>query len=169
MNRRSMFAAALGALVTQALLVMACQGPHRAPTAPIAPPPSGGSPDAEVAAFVDLVNDHRGSIGATALIWDDRVAQVALAHSQDMATRGFFSHTNPDGLSPFDRLSAAGISYTTAGENIAYGFSSATSVYQAWMGSSGHRANIENPAYTHHGVGRYGTYWTHLFITPTSP
>ena len=170
MSRASTFAAfAGGPLALGALLLAACQDPHGALTAPITPPPGGGPNDAEVVAFVDLVNTHRQSLGAAALIWDARAAQVALAHSQDMATRGFFSHVNPDGLGPFDRLTAAGISYTTAGENIAYGFSTGAAVYEAWMASAGHRANIENAAYTHHGVGRYGTYWTHVFFTPPAP
>jgi uncharacterized protein YkwD len=81
-----------------------------------------------------------------------------------MVARGFFSHTNPDGLSPFDRLNAAGVDFTAAGENIAYGYPSASAVLSAWLGSSGHRANIENGNYTHHGVGLEGTHWTHVFI-----
>jgi len=94
---------------------------------------------------------------------------VAQAHSQDMVDRGFFSHTNPDGESPFDRLAEAGIAYAAAGENIAYGYSTASSVLAAWLGSSGHRANIEYAGYTHHGVGLVGTYWTHVFLRPSTP
>lgn len=129
---------------------------------PESPPPVSVAP--EVAEFVELVNAHRTSMGLDALTWDDQVAAVAQAHSEDMVARGFFSHTNPDGESPFDRLTAAGITYLSAGENIAYGYPTASSVLAAWLGSSGHRANIENSNYTHHGVGLEGTLWTHVFI-----
>jgi uncharacterized protein YkwD len=139
---------------------------------PAAPPPPGPEPPAlvspAVAEFVDLVNAHRTSMGLAQLTWDAEVAAVAQAHSQDMVARGFFSHTNPDGESPFDRLRAAGIAYSAAGENIAYGYPTPASVLAAWLGSDGHRANIENANYTHHGVGLAGTDWTHLFIrSPT--
>ena len=135
--------------------------------APTSPVPAAANPSPpDVAAFAGLVNAHRQSLGRAALVWDPAAAAVALAHSEDMATRGFFSHVNPEGASPFDRMSAAGIQYMRAGENIAYGFSSAGSVFEAWMASPGHRGNIENAGYTHHGVGRHGTYWTHIFFTP---
>lgn len=129
---------------------------------PEPPPPVSVVP--EVAEFVDLMNAHRTSMGLNPLVWDDQVAAVAQAHSEDMVARQFFSHTNLDGESPFDRLTAAGITYLSAGENIAYGYPTAESVLAAWLGSSGHRANIENPNYTHHGVGLEGTHWTHVFI-----
>jgi uncharacterized protein YkwD len=83
-----------------------------------------------------------------------------------MVARDFFSHTNPDGDSPWDRLSAAGISFSRAAENIAWGYTSAEAVLSGWLGSPGHRANIENCALTHHGVGLADWHWTHLFVTP---
>jgi len=164
----------LGLLVLSALAIVSCQDDARMPTAPSpsptpTPSPSPTPTDAEVVAFVDLANAQRVSLGRRALVWNAVAAQVALAHSQDMATRSFFSHVNPDGQTPFDRMTAAGITFTTAGENIAWGFSTGQSVFDAWMASPGHRGNIENAAYTHHGVGRYGTYWTHVFFTPPSP
>lgn len=115
---------------------------------------------------MEQVNAHRESIGCPALLWNTAVAAVAQAHSEDMVAREFFSHTNPDGQSPFDRLAEAGIAYSAAAENIAYGYPTAESVLAAWLGSPGHRANIENCALTEHGVGLDGTYWTHVFIRP---
>jgi uncharacterized protein YkwD len=152
------------------LLLLALLGCREGTDLPAAPPvaPAGPS-DPQVAAFVSLVNEHRRAIGAPILTWDDRAAAVALAHSQDMEARGYFSHTTPEGLSPFDRMRAAGITFTAAAENIAWGYASAGAVYQGWMSSPGHRANLENAVYTHHGVGRSGTYWTHVFFTPPSP
>ncbi|HEY7728030.1 MAG TPA: CAP domain-containing protein, partial [Candidatus Eisenbacteria bacterium] len=102
------------------------------------------------------------------LTWDPRVAAVAEGHSRDMVDRSYFSHVSPDGETPWDRLAAAGISYSAAGENIAYGYPTGSAVLAAWLGSPGHRANIENPSFTRHGVGLVGTYWTHVFIRPVS-
>lgn len=122
--------------------------------------------DPEVGSFVEQMNAHRESVGCTPLVWNREVAAVATAHSQDMVDRAFFSHENPDGDSPFDRLRNAGIGFSRGAENIAYGYPTGTAVLDAWLNSSGHRGNIENCALTQHGVGLVGTHWTHLFITP---
>lgn len=81
-----------------------------------------------------------------------------------MKDRQFFAHDNPDGQTPFDRMSAAGISYESAGENIARGQKTGGAVFTAWNNRSGHKANIENSGYTHHGLGYIedGHYWTHV-------
>lgn len=130
-------------------------------------PTSPGVPnelDPEVAAFVAAMNDHRLDEGCGALEWDSEVAAVAHAHSADMVDRGYFAHTNPDGDSPGDRLSDAGIAVSGWAENIAAGHSSGESVLAAWLNSTGHRNNIENCTFTHHGVGLEGMHWTHVFI-----
>lgn len=118
---------------------------------------------------LELVNVERAKHSLSALSWSDELAKVARAHSQDMLSRNFFSHTNPDGKSPFDRIKASGISYRSAGENIAAGQRTPEEVVEAWMNSDGHRANILNSSYTKLGVGyvsgngAYGTYWTQNF------
>jgi uncharacterized protein YkwD len=118
----------------------------------------------EVLALRRLVDRHRSRIGRAPLIWDDRLAEVARKHSRDMARRGFFSHVNPDGIDPFERLSAAGIPYRAAAENIAEGQTSGREVLEDWLESPGHRRNLDDAAYTHHGIGRYGNHWTHVFV-----
>ena len=128
--------------------------------------PLGPDFDPAVVAFVDLMNDHRATVGCPGLTWNSAVAEVAQAHSQDMVDRQFFAHENPDSLSPFERLSAAGITYSRGAENIAWGYPSADAVLAGWLGSPGHKANLENCALTEHGVGLVETHWTHLFITP---
>ncbi len=115
-----------------------------------------------------LTNQARVSSGLPALQCDLALADVARAHSEDMARRNFFSHTNPEGEQPWDRMRRQGIAdFSTAGENIAYGYSSPSEVHSVWMNSSGHRANILSRNYTHIGVGAYndnGTlYWTQVF------
>lgn len=121
---------------------------------------------ADVEQFVTFMNGHRASVGCGPLTWMSEVTEVALSHSQDMLQRDFFDHVNPDGASPFDRLRAAGVDYSIAAENIAWGYVSAESVLDAWIDSPGHRANLENCDLTHHGVGLSETHWTHMFVTP---
>ena len=146
--------------------------PTAVPTAePTAAPTQQPSTEAELErAVFDLVNQERAKNGLDALKWAEDLAAVARAHSADMINRGFFSHTNPDGQSPFDRLKNAGISYKSAAENIAYGQRSAEAVMNSWMNSSGHRANILNKNLKEIGVGAVknsnGTiYWTQVFVT----
>jgi len=89
---------------------------------------------------------------------------AARNHSLDMATRGFFDHTNPDGDGPGERLEAAGFSGFGWGENIAWGQRTPQQVVDGWMGSDGHCRNIMNPDFTEIGVGYHGAnYWTQTF------
>jgi len=112
----------------------------------------------------DLVNEERAKQGLNALEWHTDLAAIARRHSQDMAERNFFSHDNPDGLSPFDRMTQNGITYSWAAENIAQGQRTPKEVMQTWMNSPGHKANILNENLTHLGVGFYNYYWTEKFI-----
>ena len=91
---------------------------------------------------------------------------MARYKSQDMADNRYFSHTSPTYGSPFQMIKAFGLSYRTAGENIAMGYSTPQAVVDGWMNSSGHRANILNASYTQIGVGYVvqGHYWTQMFI-----
>ncbi|MEM7414647.1 MAG: CAP domain-containing protein [Gemmatimonadota bacterium] len=122
------------------------------------------NPDVEQ--FVQLMNAHRQSVGCEPLGWNPVAADVAREHSQDMIDRSYFAHDNPDGHSPFDRMASAGLTYSRAAENIAYGYPTAEAVLDGWLNSPGHRRNIENCNLTEHGVGLVGTHWTHVFLTP---
>jgi uncharacterized protein YkwD len=132
-----------------------------------APARTTGPTDREVASFVKLMNAHRRSLGLSPLIWDSRLAAVAKAHSRDMLERDYFSHTTPEGHTTWDRLADRGVTYSRAGENIAWGQTTGREVLTGWLNSPHHRENIERGSYTHHGVGKVGTYWTHVFIRPT--
>lgn len=106
-----------------------------------------------------------------ALTWDATLAEVAAAHSRDMAAKNYFSHTSKSGASPFDRMKRAGYRYDYAGENIAAGFASPKSVVNGWLKSAGHCRNIMNRNFTELGVGYatggyYGSYWTQDFGNP---
>lgn len=135
------------------------------PAAAPAPAPASGATAVE-AEVLAIVNQERAAAGCGPVADDAGLRSVARAHSADMATRGFFSHTNPDGQSPWDRAGAAGISHA-GGENIARGQADAASVMNAWMTSPGHRANILNCEFTTLGVGVHegtgGPWWTQLF------
>lgn len=133
-------------------------------------PDSDVQTDLEYArAVLNLVNKERTSRGLSALILDEGLSNVAQKHSKDMAENNYFSHTNLAGESPFDRIKKAGISYRTAGENIAAGQKTPEAVVSSWMNSEGHRKNILNASFNKMGLGYvtansgYKTYWTQVF------
>lgn len=108
---------------------------------------------------------------ANPLTANSLLRSAAQAHSQDMADNNYFDHTNRQGQSPFDRMTAAGYTYWAAGENIAAGQPTPAAVVQGWLNSPGHCANLMNANFTELGVGvatggRYGIYWTQNFGTP---
>ena len=115
---------------------------------------------------VELTNVERSKNGLSALQVDVNLSKVAREKSSDMQRNNYFSHTSPTYGSPFDMMKKFGITYRTAGENIAMGQRTPEEVVQAWMNSEGHRANILNANYTHIGVGyvENGNYWTQQFI-----
>lgn len=100
----------------------------------------------------DLMNADRIANGLPALKLNMSVVKVARAHGQDMINRNYFAHENLDGLSPFDRMAAAGIQYGYAGENLAIN-RSVDLAEKAFMNSPGHRSNILNSKYTEVGIG----------------
>ncbi|MBQ8141183.1 MAG: SafA/ExsA family spore coat assembly protein [Clostridia bacterium] len=115
---------------------------------------------------VRLVNEIRVQNGLKALTHDWELSRVARYKSQDMKDNKYFSHTSPVYGSPFQMMKSFGITYRSAGENIARGQATPQAVVNAWMNSSGHRANILNSSFTHIGVGYVsgGNYWTQMFI-----
>lgn len=116
---------------------------------------------------VRLVNTLRLENGLGALTYDWELSRVARYKSQDMKDKNYFSHTSPTYGSPYQMMRSFGITYRTAGENIAKGYSTPQAVVNAWMDSPGHRANILNASYTRIGVGyvQSGNYWTQMFIS----
>ncbi len=115
---------------------------------------------------VRLVNEARAENGLASLTENWELSRVARYKSQDMKDNRYFSHTSPTYGSPFTMMKNFGISYRSAGENIAMGQRTPEVVVNAWMNSSGHRANILNASFTEIGVGYVadGNYWTQMFI-----
>jgi uncharacterized protein YkwD len=133
-----------------------------------APPSSGSGFAAEILA---LTNAERKAAGCNQpLKLNTKLNKAAQAHSTDMATNNYFEHNSQDGRNPFDRIKAAGYSFSTAAENIAAGNTSAAKTMDQWMNSAGHKANILNCDFRDLGVGyakgtnaTYSGYWTQNF------
>ncbi|RSK29468.1 sporulation protein [Bacillus sp. HMF5848] len=115
---------------------------------------------------VRLSNVQRKNNGLPELQADTALSKVAREKSNDMQKNGYFSHTSPTYGSPFDMMRDFGITYKSAGENIAQGQRTPEEVVNAWMNSEGHRKNILSADFTHIGVGHEtgGNHWTQMFI-----
>lgn len=111
------------------------------------------------------VNAARAKNGLSALTLDANMNRAAAVRAAELAQS--FSHTRPNGSRGLTALNEAGVSYRTAGENIASGQQTAQAVVSAWMNSSGHRANILSSSFGRMGVGQATiggrTYWVQLF------
>ncbi len=116
----------------------------------------------------NLINQQRANNGLSALKVDSELQRVARIKAQDMVNNNYFDHNSPTYGTPFNMMKNFGISYKTAGENIA-GNSSNSAAVTAWMNSSGHRANILNSSYNYTGLAvvsspRYGKIYVQMFI-----
>lgn len=102
------------------------------------------------------------------LTWNDKLHKAAQLHADDMSANSYFSHNSADGRTPQDRITEQKYSWSTFGENIAYGFSSAQGVLNAWLGSEGHCKNIMKEEFTEIGIGyaENGHYWVQVYAHP---
>ena len=145
------------------------QEPVEQPTKPVAEvvkPQDSEFNAAYEAEVVRLVNAERAKYGLAALTQDDGAQNVAHVRAKEIVQS--FSHTRPDGRSCFTASSDQGVTYRSAGENIAYGYATPAQVVNGWMNSEGHRKNILSASYTKIGVGSYSAngvmYWSQIFI-----
>ena len=116
----------------------------------------------------NLINKQRINSGLSALVINDELQNVARIKAKDMVQNNYFSHTSPTYGTPFEMIKNFGISYKTAGENIA-GNSSNSGAVNAWMNSEGHKANILNGNYNQTGIGivsssKYGKIYVQMFM-----
>ena len=144
--------------------------PAPAPTpAPEATPaPSQIELTADQQHMLDLINEERSKVGLASLKIDAELQKMAQAKSDDMVAKSYFDHNSPTYGSPFDMMKKFGITYTTAGENIA-GNSSVDKAHEALMNSPGHKANILKSSYNYIGIGitsspTYGKVFAQDFI-----
>lgn len=129
---------------------------------------NGSSLTADEKEVFDLINAKRTAARLSALKVDAELQNVARAKAEDMVKNNYFSHTSPTYGSPFDMMKSFGVSYKTAGENLA-GNSSNTGAVNAWMNSEGHKANILNSSFNYTGVAvvkssKYGKIFVQMFI-----
>ncbi len=115
---------------------------------------------------VRLVNEIRAANGLTELTLNTKLSQTARIKAQDMKDNHYFSHNSPTYGTPFEMMKSRGITYRTAGENIAQGQKTPEEVVKTWMNSEGHRANILNASFKEIGMGYVsgGNYWVQMFI-----
>lgn len=113
-----------------------------------------------------LVNIERNKNGLSSLTKDSGATNVAHLRAKEILKS--FSHTRPDGSSCFTAAKELGVTYRTAGENIAYGYSTPEQVVKGWMNSEGHRKNILSDSFKKIGIGCYKSgntlYWSQFFI-----
>ncbi|WTU55637.1 CAP domain-containing protein [Streptomyces sp. NBC_00056] len=133
------------------------------PSAPATTAPESG----DAARVLTLVNNERSKAGCTPLTMNAKLTKAAQEHSKDMASHQNMSHTGSDGSSPDDRITRAGYSWSSYGENVAYGYATPEKVMAAWMSSPGHKRNILDCSFKEIGIGlaQPNSYWTQDFGT----
>ena len=113
----------------------------------------------------EITNNYRSLVGVPSLTLDSSLVTAASIRAKEISDS--FSHTRPNGSSCFTVLSELGISYGTAGENIAAGYSSSQSVMEGWRSSSGHYQNIISSKFKKIGIGvniiNNQYYWVQIF------
>jgi len=126
--------------------------------------------------LTELTNEERLDNDVPILKENPLLVQAAKAKAEDMASKGYFAHTSPEGITPWYWLKQAGYSYKSAGENLAINFLDSEDVSRAWMNSPTHRANIVKKEYTEIGIavangmykGRKTVFVAQFFGTPLS-
>lgn len=120
------------------------------------------------------VNRLRAEAGLAPLVEDPRLDAAAQEHAEDMLARGYYDHRSPEGKQVGDRVKAEGYSWSLVAENLAAGHSTVDAALDAWMKSSGHRANLLRPNVTDFGFGlavgpfdsRHRVLWVQTFAAP---
>lgn len=113
----------------------------------------GYAGEMSVSGLLSGTNQQRAANGLGALALNSTLSQAAQAKANDMMAHDYWAHVSPTGVTPWYWFSSAGYSYQTAGENLAYGFSTSGETITGWMNSPGHRANILNTSFQEVGFG----------------
>lgn len=148
------------------------QPPGSNPKTPTPTPQPTKAPQPDISKseqlLLDLINAERAKAGLPALAPDAKLMEIARLKAKDMVDNNYFSHQSPTYGSPFDMMRQFGITFRSAGENIA-GNSTEEGAVKAWMNSEGHRKNILNGKYNYTGIGiyqspKYGKIYVQMFI-----
>jgi uncharacterized protein YkwD len=159
----ALVAAAVAAAV-QASCAEPSSTPRSRPGAQAPSAPVGAAPRDELQAAAAAINRNRA--GCAPLAWDDAAARAAQGHSDDMARRRYFAHQSPEGRGVAERLAAQGVTYGAVAENLSMGFTRGEETVRGWMGSAGHRRNIQWCAVSRMGIGARDGYWTLVLYAP---
>lgn len=155
MNVRPWAVLSAGLMVCSA--VVGCEDagsvPASAEAAEGAAPASTRAPLSLESELLRRVNEYRVARGLNALVESSALRDVARAYSFRMRSSGHFHHESPDGAGLKERLNAAGVAWTVAGENLAKDISAPEAVLFAWLNSPDHRANLDSEDWTHAGAG----------------
>lgn len=100
--------------------------------------------------------------------WNEKLAQAALVHANDMAENEFFDHTGSDGSTIVLRVERQDYVWGAVGENVAMGPRNVADVVEGWLESPGHCSNIMNPDFREMGaaISDDGQYWVQVFAAP---
>ncbi len=155
------------AAVAAILLALAPARPAAAqqacPTPPEQPVPQ---PPSTLAAALNELNQFRAANGVPAVSLNAKLTVVAQAHADDMAAKGYFSHTGRDGSNAGQRITRTGYVWQTWGENIAMGYQDWSAALSGWKNSSGHRRNMLNASFKHVGLGVRDRRYVQVFAAP---
>jgi Cysteine-rich secretory protein family len=113
----------------------------------------GYATDVSPYGLLDDTNIQRTQNGETALALNNQLASAAQAKANDMVAKDYWAHVSPNGTQPWQFIAAAGYSYASAGENLAYGFDTSAATVAGWMNSAEHRANILDTGFQDVGFG----------------
>lgn len=143
--------------------------PSRSPRPPVVtpkpttvPPSVSSAPAGEASAVLSAVNARRASAGVPALTTNQTLQQMAQAHAADMVAKGYFSHTDPQGVTFQQRITASGYVGSANAENLGLTSGAAVEVVAGWMDSEGHKLNMLNSQYGAVGVGVAHGVWQGL-------
>jgi uncharacterized protein YkwD len=115
-------------------------------------PPNIFFADITKSALENFANQTRQSMGMPVLKENQKLNQAAQLKAENMVANNYFAHTSPQGITPWFWFIKAGYNYKYAGENLAIGFYDSKEVYNAWLNSPAHKANIVNPNYAEVGT-----------------
>jgi uncharacterized protein YkwD len=168
---------AIGSGPLAAMAAPAGASPAHRPTAPAIRPtrrpliPQAMPVADAVARVLELCNIERAKVGAAPLGTTAVLTACAQGRADDMVSKHYFSHHDPDGHDATWWLRGARLPFSSCGENIAYGQETPELVVDEWMHSAGHRANILRASFSQLGVGRANddnntTHWVQVFTGP---
>jgi uncharacterized YkwD family protein len=157
-------------MIRKDLLKKGVSSPITTPTTPT-PTPSPSTPTTNLSnqdLVLKYINEERAAHGLKALTKGVKLSDIAQRKSNEMVEKNYFLHTSPTYGTPFEMMKNFGITYNTAGENIA-GNSSLKDAVNSWMNSEGHRKNILSTSYNYAGIGvtksdKYGYIIVAMFV-----